>query len=371
MYCPCCGFKNSESASFCRSCGADSQTICDTLEGRIPTAIAAKLLLKKVKGRLGRRTEYFRLQSLTALTWTLAFLGLQIHYRHFPYPLSTPIFISIFTAGLYWFVSSFLAYKRSKVFYKKSERQAALPAGLFCPYCGNQSTLEASYCGSCGQSLEAVTRTLQSRPSRLARYLDDRILRADDAFDRMSQRKLMTMILMSLIGGALLSVGLVLDFTVDGLFFMLLYVPSGLLYLQMLMTRQKERAAWSPVRARENAARILDWLAVNPARFEEQGVSEKFLTDVLGLRGIEAAEAALDLLENREVVVRQPERTAPEGILVKPGRFWPQTRALSGSQYSHQASSSGARPTEGLDDPSAETTRRLTQPDKVSFDPGS
>jgi hypothetical protein len=49
MYCPCCGFKINEPTSFCRSCGADIGTICDIMEGRIPSAVATKLSVKKVK----------------------------------------------------------------------------------------------------------------------------------------------------------------------------------------------------------------------------------------------------------------------------------------------------------------------------------
>ncbi|HUK92133.1 MAG TPA: hypothetical protein VLZ81_17165 [Blastocatellia bacterium] len=77
----------------------------------------------------------------------------------------------------------------------------------------------------------------------------------------------------------------------------------------------------------ENATRIVNWLSRNPAEFEGNGVSEDSLTGPAGLSGLDDTETALDLLENREVVVREPDKmTTPHRILVKPGRIWPQTR---------------------------------------------
>jgi hypothetical protein len=78
---------------------------------------------------------------------------------------------------------------------------------------------------------------------------------------------------------------------------------------------------------KQNAAQIVNWLAANPAEFEGPGVSEESLTSAAGLSGMEETETALDLLENHEVVVREPDKmTMPHRILVKPGRIWPQTR---------------------------------------------
>jgi hypothetical protein len=77
----------------------------------------------------------------------------------------------------------------------------------------------------------------------------------------------------------------------------------------------------------QNAAQIVNWLAANPAEFEGLGVSEESLRGAAGLSGMEETETALDLLENHEVVVREPDKmTMPHRILVKPGRIWPQTR---------------------------------------------
>ena len=76
----------------------------------------------------------------------------------------------------------------------------------------------------------------------------------------------------------------------------------------------------------ESAARITSWLVDNSTEFEQSGVSEESLADAAGLSS-EQATTALDRLENREVVVRDPVAlTKPPRFLVKPGRNWPPTR---------------------------------------------
>lgn len=76
-----------------------------------------------------------------------------------------------------------------------------------------------------------------------------------------------------------------------------------------------------------DAAKIVNYLAANPGEFEGNGVSEESLAAPAGLSGIDETETALDLLENREVIVREPDKmTMPHRILVKPGRIWPQAR---------------------------------------------
>ncbi|MGH9830940.1 MAG: zinc ribbon domain-containing protein, partial [Blastocatellia bacterium] len=227
MYCPCCGFKNSESASYCRSCGADPQTMCEALEGRIPAASAAKLLLRKVEERLGRRTEFFRLQSISALIWAVAFFGFQIHSHHWPFPLSMPFFIPLMALLLFVSGKGCLVYKRSKTFYTKSKRRAQLPTSLFCPCCGTQSSFETGHCGSCGQSLEVVRQALQGEPSKLARMLDDEIARADGVFVRWSRRKLIALALTMLLCSGINSLGIAVEYAkMDGLLMLLVYSPS-------------------------------------------------------------------------------------------------------------------------------------------------
>ena len=94
-------------------------------------------------------------------------------------------------------------------------------------------------------------------------------------------------------------------------------------------------------RIEQHADSITRWLAENRADFEEQGISEDSLTNVPDMGGIEEVRAAVDHLENHEVVVRWPQALAtPPRFLIKPGRMWPETRdrLLEG-----RAAGSGAR----------------------------
>jgi hypothetical protein len=76
----------------------------------------------------------------------------------------------------------------------------------------------------------------------------------------------------------------------------------------------------------ENAVRITNWLVDNSTQFEQQGISEESLADAAKIPASQAAPA-IDRLENREVVVRDPVAlTKPPRFLVKPGRNWPPTR---------------------------------------------
>jgi len=73
----------------------------------------------------------------------------------------------------------------------------------------------------------------------------------------------------------------------------------------------------------ENAARITKWLADNHTEFEERGMTEESLADAVKISAEQATDA-IDRLENREVVVRDPVAlTKPPRFLVKPGRNWP------------------------------------------------
>ena len=76
----------------------------------------------------------------------------------------------------------------------------------------------------------------------------------------------------------------------------------------------------------ENAVLLTNWLVDNSTEFEERGVSEESLAPA-GKMSADQATAAVDRLENREVVVRDPiALTRPPRFLVKPGRNWPPTR---------------------------------------------
>ena len=73
----------------------------------------------------------------------------------------------------------------------------------------------------------------------------------------------------------------------------------------------------------ENAARITKWLADNSTEFEQRGVSEESLADAVKISADQAINA-VDRLENREVLVRDPVAlTKPPRFLLKPGRNWP------------------------------------------------
>jgi hypothetical protein len=77
----------------------------------------------------------------------------------------------------------------------------------------------------------------------------------------------------------------------------------------------------------QNATRLANWLVDNRAEFEQQGISEESLTSAAGLPGDDQVRDAIDRLENREVVVRDPMAlTKPPRFKVKPGRAWPETR---------------------------------------------
>jgi len=76
----------------------------------------------------------------------------------------------------------------------------------------------------------------------------------------------------------------------------------------------------------ENAVRITNWLVDNSTEFEQRGLSEESLAAAAKM-STEQAITAVDRLENREVVVRDPiALTRPPRFLVKPGRNWLPTR---------------------------------------------
>src|SRR5215467_1423559 len=76
----------------------------------------------------------------------------------------------------------------------------------------------------------------------------------------------------------------------------------------------------------ENAVRITNWLVDNSTEFEQRGVSEESLAGAAKI-STEQPITAVDRLENREVVVRDPlALTIPPRFVVKPGRNWPTTR---------------------------------------------
>jgi hypothetical protein len=75
----------------------------------------------------------------------------------------------------------------------------------------------------------------------------------------------------------------------------------------------------------ENAVRITDWLTENSPEFAQNGVSERSLARGAGL-STEQARTAIDRLESRELVVRDPVATEPH-FLVRPGRSWTSSRS--------------------------------------------
>ena len=76
-----------------------------------------------------------------------------------------------------------------------------------------------------------------------------------------------------------------------------------------------------------DAARIVNWLVDNREQFEQSGISEDSLGGQAGVSEAGAAQEAIDQLENREVVVRDPEAlTRPPRFTIKPGRSWPEAR---------------------------------------------
>jgi hypothetical protein len=77
----------------------------------------------------------------------------------------------------------------------------------------------------------------------------------------------------------------------------------------------------------QDANRVVSWLAVNRAEFEERGINEDSLAGAIEIGGVDQVRAAIDRLENKEVVVRRPlALTSPPKFLLTPGRIWPSVR---------------------------------------------
>jgi hypothetical protein len=84
--------------------------------------------------------------------------------------------------------------------------------------------------------------------------------------------------------------------------------------------------------------RIANWLVDNREQFEESGIAEDSIGGQAGISEPSAVQNAIDQLENREVLVRDPEAlTRPPRFTIKPGRSWPETlQRLSGARSSGQ-----------------------------------
>jgi hypothetical protein len=77
----------------------------------------------------------------------------------------------------------------------------------------------------------------------------------------------------------------------------------------------------------QNANQVVSWLAKNRAEFEERGINEDSLAGAVEIGGADQVRAAIDRLENKEVVVRRPlALTSPPQFLLAPGRTWPAVR---------------------------------------------
>lgn len=85
--------------------------------------------------------------------------------------------------------------------------------------------------------------------------------------------------------------------------------------------------AHSKDRIESQATQIVSWLVEHQVEFEKEGISEESLARSLGLPNTEDIAAAVDRLENTEVVVRVPKPlTSPTRLLLEPGRMWNETR---------------------------------------------
>jgi hypothetical protein len=75
-----------------------------------------------------------------------------------------------------------------------------------------------------------------------------------------------------------------------------------------------------------NTLRIAEWLAGRGAELEHQGLAAEGIAAAVGMPEAQV-KAALDHLEDREVVVRMPHPLAsPPQTLLKAGRAWPEMR---------------------------------------------
>ncbi|HJR05734.1 MAG TPA: zinc ribbon domain-containing protein [Pyrinomonadaceae bacterium] len=83
MYCPKCGTKNAEDASFCRGCGANVRLVPQALEGRLPDAV--------VEGKPHRRSKkhrddppnltYALVKTLVGIAFIIVALSVQDVYQ--------------------------------------------------------------------------------------------------------------------------------------------------------------------------------------------------------------------------------------------------------------------------------------------------
>ena len=86
----------------------------------------------------------------------------------------------------------------------------------------------------------------------------------------------------------------------------------------------------------DNSVRITDWLIDNSGEFAQNGVSERSLARGAGIT-MEQARTAIDRLESRELVVRDPVAlTDPPHFLVRPGRSWTSSRSARRTQGNSQ-----------------------------------
>ncbi|HZS10332.1 MAG TPA: hypothetical protein VFD58_36220 [Blastocatellia bacterium] len=80
-------------------------------------------------------------------------------------------------------------------------------------------------------------------------------------------------------------------------------------------------------RIEQNANHIVSLLADKREEFEQQGISEDAFIGAAGPGSADESKAAIDHLENKEIVVRVPEAlTRPPLIMLKPGRMWEDAR---------------------------------------------
>src|SRR5215813_7821588 len=69
--------------------------------------------------------------------------------------------------------------------------------------------------------------------------------------------------------------------------------------------RGEDMAHRDKIQIEENANRITSWLVEHSAEFEQSGLAEESVADAAKIPGDQATDA-IDRLENREVLVRDP-----------------------------------------------------------------
>lgn len=183
MFCPKCGFQNTDTSQFCRACGEDLQIVAKALNKSLVVVLAGK-----IDASLEQKSDRFRRDAyLTALMGMAALLcGVISNLRG---QTTGVYFILVFLSfcGSLW---NYLAYRHSLTIKDELDGPfavaptAVLPnlvntifqtstEQMFCPVCGSENPASNKYCRKCGKNLQAIQRAMKK--SGFADWWDQRL----------------------------------------------------------------------------------------------------------------------------------------------------------------------------------------------------